>query len=179
MWPLKLIKVTKIWLIFISSKQCIYAILVKIHQLVLKITLGNHISNISKSHCDFWNKVKVTKIKSTRSSLPSIYLRKVGQNPSTGSEDNAQKRSYADANAEADGIHIKNMSPILWLGDITLWDGYLYDLTMLQVCWSIHIVTYSVETIWYDVKEIFWIFSYFKRGLFWGGEVPRGGPSPT
>ena len=49
-----------------------------------------------------------------------MYQTKFGQNPSTGSEDNAGKRSYmdADANAEADGIRTKsNMSPSLRLRD--------------------------------------------------------------
>ena len=37
-----------------------------------------------------------------------MYLCKLGQNPSNGSEDNARKRSYADADADADGIRTKN-----------------------------------------------------------------------
>ena len=61
------------------------------------------------------NKVKVIKILSTLSLLPTVYLCKFGQNPITGSEDNALKQSYTDAGTDADGIHTKiNMPP--WIG---------------------------------------------------------------
>ena len=75
---------------------------------------GNEISYIKEGHCDLVNWVKVTKILSTRSALPTVYLCKFGQNPSIGSKDNVPKRSYADADADADadGIRTKNnMSP--------------------------------------------------------------------
>ena len=38
--------------LFPSSQQCIYASLVKTHQLVQKITHGNHILDTSKHRCD-------------------------------------------------------------------------------------------------------------------------------
>ena len=42
----------------------------------------------------------------------------VCQNPSTGSEDNIQKRSYTDAGADSDGIcsKINISSPFGWAG---------------------------------------------------------------
>ena len=50
-----------------------------------------------------------------------MYLCKFGQNPSNVSEDNARKRSYmyagADANVDADGIRTKiNVSPPFGFG---------------------------------------------------------------
>ena len=49
------------------------------------------------------------------SPLPTMYLCKFGQNPSTGSKDITSERSYADA----DGIHTKNnMSPTFGWGYI-------------------------------------------------------------
>ena len=45
----------------------------------------------------------VSKIYLTLSALPKMYLCKYGQNPSTVSEDNAQKRSYVGA----EKIHTK------------------------------------------------------------------------
>ena len=74
-----------------SSRQCIYASLVKIHPLVQKISHGNHILDISKWHCDLKNQVNVTKFWSTPPLLPTMYLCKFGQNLSTSSEDNARK----------------------------------------------------------------------------------------
>ena len=64
--------------LFPSSQQCIYASLVKIHPLVQKITHRNHILDILS-------------LSSTLPLLPTMYLCKLGQNPSTGSEDNAWK----------------------------------------------------------------------------------------
>ena len=79
--------------LFTPSQNCICVSLVSICPLVHKITHGNEISYI-KGRCDLENWV----------------------NPSIGSKDNAQKRSYADA----DGIRTKNNifpSPFGW-GDI-------------------------------------------------------------
>ena len=48
-----------------------------------------------------------------------MYLCKFGKNPPTGSKDIATERSYADADADADGIRTKNnMSPTFGWGDI-------------------------------------------------------------
>ena len=80
-------------------QQCIYASLDKIHPMVQKITHGNHISDISKCRCDLENKVEVTKIQSSPSLLPTMYLCNFCQNLPTGSEYNTRKRSYTDANA--------------------------------------------------------------------------------
>ena len=44
-----------------------------------KITHGNEISNINEDRCDLENWVKVTKIYSTCSALPTLYLCKIGQ----------------------------------------------------------------------------------------------------
>ena len=98
--------------LFSHSQHCINATLVKIHPLVQKITHRNLILDISKCRCDLENNVKVTKISSTLSILPTMYLCKFGQMPSTSSEDNAQNQSHA----EADGIHTSS----LWLGDIIM-----------------------------------------------------------
>ena len=77
--------------LFPYLKQCIYTSLVKIHRFVQKITHGNPFLDISKCGCDLENYAKVTKIKSTLSLLLTMYLCKFGQNPSTSSEDKAQK----------------------------------------------------------------------------------------
>ena len=60
--------------------------------------------------------------------LPTMYLCKFGQNPSTGSKDIASERSCADADADADsdadGIRTKNnMFPTFGWGDIILHKG--------------------------------------------------------
>ena len=69
---------------------------------------GNPILNISWRWYDLENNVKVTKILPNLFPLPTMYKCKFGQNASTGSEDNAQKQSNADA------IHIKtNMGDII------------------------------------------------------------------
>ena len=79
---------------FPFSKQCIYASLIKIYRLVQKITHINHILVISKYHCDLENKVKVILL------LPTMYLYKFGEDPSTSSEDNAPNQ-YLDISSEA------------------------------------------------------------------------------
>ena len=61
--------------------------------------------------------------------LPTMYLCKFGQNPSTGSKDIASERSYADvyANADVDAVGIRtknNKSPILFGGHNSL----IYDI---------------------------------------------------
>ena len=95
---------------FFYYKQCISTSLAKIQSQVQQITQGNHISDISKYCCDLENEAKVTK-SNQLVPLPTMYICKFGPNPSNGSEDNAQKRSYGDADADADGIHTKdNMS---------------------------------------------------------------------
>ena len=51
-----------------------------------------------------------------------MYLCKLGQDPSTDSEDNALKQSYTVAGTDTDGILTKtNMSPLNWgWGDINI-----------------------------------------------------------
>ena len=75
----------------ISSQQFINASLVKIHLLVHMLTQESHILDILKCRRELGNKVKVTKIYSTLPLLLPMYLCKIGENPSTGSEDNAWK----------------------------------------------------------------------------------------
>ena len=53
------------------------------------------------------NDVKVTKILSTLFALLIMYLCKFGENPSTDSENNIQKQSFA----KADGICTKIIAP--------------------------------------------------------------------
>ena len=70
---------------------------------------GNPILDISKCWCDLENKGKVTKISSTHSAFPKIYLCNFGQNPSTCSDNNTWKQSYVDT----DVIRTKtNMYPL-------------------------------------------------------------------
>ena len=45
-----------------------------------------------------------------------MYLCKFGQNPFTGSEDNAQKLSYTVNRTDADGIHTETNKPPVGLG---------------------------------------------------------------
>ena len=54
------------------------------------------------------NQAKVIKILTTLPTLQTSYLSKFGHNQSTGSEDKVQKRSYADADTNTNGIHTKN-----------------------------------------------------------------------
>ena len=66
-----------------------------------------------KCQCDLENKVKVIKNLSTLFLLPTMYLCKFGQNPFTGSEDNALKQSYTETGTNANEIHTKtNMSSL-------------------------------------------------------------------
>ena len=135
--------------LYSSSQQCIFACLVKIHPLVQKITHGNHISDISKCCCDLENKVKVTKLQSTLSPLPTMYLCKFGQNPSTGSG----KQSYIDA--DANGICTKNnMPPSLQLGNINL-SGIL-------------VLECTCQTVWIQIRpnilwDLIWVQIVCKR----------------
>ena len=56
------------------------------------------------------------------SRLPTMYLCKIGQNPFTGSKDNAQKLSYTNAGTHVYGIHNKPICfPLgLGMGDINI-----------------------------------------------------------
>ena len=76
--------------LFPFSKQCIYASLVKIHQVVQKITHGNPILDIQS--VDVTLKITPRSPKSNYSSPPpnNVSLQ-VWSNPSTSSEDRAQK----------------------------------------------------------------------------------------
>ena len=65
----------------------------------------------SADQCDLENKVNVTKILSTLSSLPTMCLCKFLKYPSTGSEYNAQKQSYLEL-TQTESIPIP-MSPLL------------------------------------------------------------------
>ena len=66
---------------FPFSQKCIHASLVKIHQLVQKITHGNHVLDFSKCRCDLIHS----------SLFPTIYLCKFDHNTSACSADNAWK----------------------------------------------------------------------------------------
>ena len=46
---------------FLSSQQCFYASLVKIHRLVQKITHRNHMLDVSKCYCDLENRSRSPK----------------------------------------------------------------------------------------------------------------------
>ena len=88
------------------SQQIIYASLVKNeHPLVQKITHGNHISDISRCRCDL-EKGQGHQNLIHLFPLPNNLSMQVWSNPSTGSEDNAQEKSYADR------IHTHNNVPL-------------------------------------------------------------------
>ena len=82
-------------------------------------------------------KLRSSKFNQLFPSSQKCNLCKLGQNPFTGSEDNALKQSYTDAGTNADGIHTKtNMSPLDWG-----WGGhkhkfaYIYSEKQLKDIW--------------------------------------------
>ena len=110
----------KSYQLFPLSQQCTFshASLLKLLSLVQKITQGNPILDISKYRCHLVDRSRSPKSnKLFPLSQQCMYLCKFGQNTSTVSENNARKRSYADADANVDEIRIKNdMSPLPSVG---------------------------------------------------------------
>ena len=102
-WPWKLDQGPD--LLFPSSQQCIFASLVKLHQLFQKIMHGNHILDISKCRCDLENKVKVSKFNQLGPSQQCIYLSLVKIHQLV------QKIRHGNTNANANRIGTKNNMP--------------------------------------------------------------------
>ena len=91
-----------------SSQQCISLSLIKIHPLVQEIPHWNHISDISKYRRDLGSKAKGHRNLINSLPLPTMYLCKLGQNPSLDQKITHGTKNYTDA----DRIRAKkSMSP--------------------------------------------------------------------
>ena len=136
--------------LFPPSQQCSHASLLKLLPLAQKITHENPILDFSKCRCHLVDRSRSPKSnKLLTLSQQCTYLCKFGQNTSTDSEDNARKRSYADADANVDEIRAKNnMSPLLLVGGHKYNTAPCYDMQLSHIKYS------NFSAHWIRISEI-------------------------